>query len=203
MRKWIVLCVTVCFLLAGCTAVEPENRAFPLIVSIDYQNGNYEVIYGIPDLSKVTGQDKKGESGSESARVTVYSGKSLRDVELEFDKSQKNYLDLGHMKALILGEGLQNDRQAFIDCLDFLENEPSVAGNIYVFSCSQVKELMELNGYEIDSLGDYLTGMIENKPISHKERIAELQELYNAWHNQQDFPKLLTVGVKENQVYFQ
>lgn len=204
MRKIILpLLAAMCLSLVGCTAVEPENRAFPLIVSMDYQNGNYEVIYGLPDLSKATGQTKTEETGSKDSRTTIYTGATLHEVEQQFDKSQKNYLDLGHMKVLVIGKGLLDDKAALAKGLEFLENTPTVAGNIYVFTSDKIQDLMALNGYEIDSLGDYLVGIIENKPVSDKEHITQLRQMYNAWHNEETIPSLRKIEVNGTQVYLE
>lgn len=189
--------------LNGCCGVEPENRAFPLIVSIDYTQDQYEVIYGIPDLSNTTGQGKQEESGSKDTRVTVYTGTSLKEVAEEFDKSQKNYLDLGHVKAFLLGDNLLENKEALTKCLAYLENNPAIAGSIKVFHSSQVKEAMALNGNEIDSLGEYLIGILENKPNPDRRSLVTIQKFYNAWHNQEEFPQVPEVHVRGSQIYLE
>ncbi|POP33687.1 spore gernimation protein [Lactonifactor longoviformis] len=198
-----ILGLILLFFLNGCCGVEPENRAFPLIVSIDYTDGEYEVIYGIPDLSNTTGQGKKEESGSQEPRVTVYTGASIKEIEEEFDKSQKNYLDLGHVKTFLLGDGLMENKEAFTKCLAYLENNPAIAGSIKVFRSSQVEEAMSLNGNEIDSLGEYLIGILENKPNPDRKAQVTIQKFYNAWHNQEEFPKVPRVNVRGTQVYLE
>ena len=51
--------ILLCMLpLSGC-GVSLENREFPLSMSADYKDGNFELIYGIPGLGEITGQGKK------------------------------------------------------------------------------------------------------------------------------------------------
>ncbi|MGN0399183.1 MAG: hypothetical protein ACI4EO_03555, partial [Blautia sp.] len=77
----------------------------------------------------------------------------------------------------------------------YLEEKPSVAGNIYVFSCNSPREIMELDGKELDSLGTFLVRIVESRPYSRQEEQTDLQSLYNAWHNQEERPSMLQVGV--------
>ena len=180
-------------LLSGC-GISLEDRVFPLSMGVEYENGHYQVVYGIPQLSKVTGQSKEGgESGEKQA--LVYEGLTLQDAQERFNENQENYLDMGHIKALILGEKLLADREAMAGLLGFLEENPAVAGNIYVFAAEDMEEVMSLDGQETDSLGDYLTGILENTLEKKEIQAAVLQDLYGAWHREEEFPELLEVTV--------
>ena len=187
-----LLCFSL-ILLSGC-GISLEDRVFPLSMGVEYENGHYQVVYGIPQLSKVTGQSKEGgESGEKQA--LVYEGLTLQDAQERFNENQENYLDMGHIKALILGEKLLADREAMAGLLGFLEENPAVAGNIYVFAAEDMEEVMSLDGQETDSLGDYLTGILENTLEKKEKQAAVLQDLYGAWHREEEFPELLEVTV--------
>jgi len=201
MKKWLtgILFLFMCLFLTGCGSVEPEKRAFPLIISIDYDSG-YEVIFGIPDLSRSTGQIKRENVQNELNLRNVYKGNTFPEIEEKFGKSQENYLDLGHIKVILMGKGLLENKEALTKMLAYLEGNPDIAGNIYVFSSEQIREVMALNGNEIDSLGDYLTGILENKPKKDTKNQVLLQDLYNAWHNEDEFPDLPLVKLEGNQI---
>ncbi len=180
-------------LLSGC-GISLEDRVFPLSMGVEYENGHYQVVYGIPQLSEVTGQSKEGgESGEEQA--LVYEGMTLQDAQERFDENQENYLDMGHIKALILGKKLLEDREAMGGLLGFLEENPAVAGNIYVFAAEDMEEVMSLEGQGTDSLGDYLTGILENTLEKKEKQAVVLQDLYGAWHREEEFPELSEVTV--------
>ena len=49
--------------LTGCQIVEPEKRAYPLVVGIDWQQEQYQIYLGMAQLAVSTGQGK--ESGDE------------------------------------------------------------------------------------------------------------------------------------------
>ena len=188
--------IAVVFLLTGslwACGVPLEDRAFPLSVAVDYTEGKYEVYYGMPDLSAETGQDKEGENSGQKETGVCYRGRSMEETEELFLRSQEDYLDLGHVKAFLLGENLLKNKNAYEALLAYLEEKPSVAGNIYVFSCRSPREIMELEGTELDSLGTFLVRIVESRPYSRQEEQTDLQSLYNAWHNQENRPSMLQV----------
>ena len=179
--------------LSGC-GVSLEDRVFPMSMGADYENGHYRIVYGIPQLSKVTGQDKE-ETQSGEEQALVYEGLTPQDALERFNENQENYLDMGHMKAIILGEHIMENRDALTGFLGFLEDNPAVAGNIYVFVTEDMEELMRLDGQGVDSVGDYLTGILENTMDQKKEKAVILQDLYGAWHREEEFPKLPEVTI--------
>lgn len=168
----------------GC-GVALEKRVFPLAMSADYAAGQYQLIYGIPGLTTETGQKKAGTEETKPQAV-IYEGKQPKEAEEKFSKNQDNYLDMGHIKVLLLGKRLLQKQDALEEFLGYLEEKPSVAGNLYVFSSREVNRLMSLEGEE--AVGDYLTGILENN-LQGKTAV-KLQDLYNAWHRQEPMPKI-------------
>ena len=179
--------------MSGC-GVSLENRVFPMSMGVDYENGHYRIVYGIPQLSKVTGQDKE-ETQSGEEQALAYEGLTPQDALERFNENQENYLDMGHMKAIILGEHIMENRDALAGFLGFLEDNPAVAGNIYVFVTEDMEALMSLDGQGVDSVGDYLTGILENTMDKKEQKAVILQDLYGAWHREEEFPKLPEVTI--------
>ena len=99
------------------------------------------------------------------------------------------------MKAIILGETIMENRDALAGFLGFLEDNPAVAGNIYVFVTEDMEELMSLDGQGVDSVGDYLTGILENTMDKKEKKAVILQDLYGAWHREEEFPILPEVTI--------
>lgn len=180
--------ILLCMLpLSGC-GVSLENRAFPLSMSADYKDGSFELIYGIPGLGEITGQGKNQE---EQPQAIFYQGATPKEAEEAFNRNQKNYLDMGHMKIILLGKDLLENEDALFEFLNYLEEKPSVAGNIYVFSCEDVKALMSFDTQGGESVGDYLTGILENNLEGKPKNAVTLQDLYNRWHRKEQLPQLL------------
>lgn len=181
------------FSLSGC-GVSLEDRVFPLSMGADYAQGEYQLIYGIPELTQITGQNKE-DTEETQAQAVVYGGKRPQDAEENFNKNQEKYLDMGHIKVLILGKELLENRGAMEEFLAYMEGKPAVAGNLYVFSCKDVGEVMSLDGQGRESVGDYLSGILENNLDKKEKQAVTLQDLYNAWHRKEKMPKLPSVTV--------
>lgn len=197
--KAVLLAVFLAWNLTAC-GVALENRSFPLSMGVDYLDGRYQVYYGLPNLSGVTGQNKDGENQQAGEKADFYQGKTMEDAEKDFQNSQEDYLDTGHLKIILLGKGLLAHEEAYRSLLHYLEEKPSVAGNIYVFSCGRLGDVMAMDGQQMDSLGDYLTGIVENRPDSRAREQTDLQDLYNAWHNGEERPGLLQIKALEDKI---
>ncbi len=124
-------------------------------------------------------------------KTASYQGATPKEAEEAFNRNQKNYLDMGHMKIILLGKDLLENEDALFEFLNYLEEKPSVAGNIYVFSCEDVKALMSFDTQGGESVGDYLTGILENNLEGKPKNAVTLQDLYNRWHRKEQLPQLL------------
>lgn len=189
-----ILCILLLF-LTGC-GVEPEKRAYPLALSVDLKDGIYEVRYGMARLSAVTGQGKEPES--DSGESQAFRGTSLKEVRQAYDRSQQYYLDTGHVQAVLLGEALQEDREKLAGALKEMEENRMLGSGCYVFSSPDPGALMELDGTEVESLGEYLVGIYENRPSEQGEKGVTLQEVYSAWYGDGSLPALPRAFLGEN-----
>lgn len=195
MKKSLGIFCILLALFAGC-GVEPEKRAYPLAVSLDLQEGEYQVSYGMARLSAVTGQGKEPES--DSGEKLTFRGESLAAVRQAYDRSQQYYLDTGHVQAVLLGESLQKNREKLAQALGELEENRMLGSGCYVFSSPDPGSLMALDGTALESLGEYLVGIYENRPADQGEKGVTLQEVYSAWYRYGSLPDLPRVVRGEN-----
>ena len=195
MRRALGIFCILMTLMAGC-GVEPEKRAYPLAVSLDLREGEYEVRYGMARLSAVTGQGKEPEG--DSAERLAFRGESLEAVRRAYHRSQQYYLDTGHVQAVLLGETLQEDREKLAQALEEMEENRMLGSGCYVFSCPDPGALMGLDGTVLESLGEYLVGIYENRPADQGEKGVTLQEVYSAWYRDGSLPALPRAVLGEN-----
>lgn len=185
-KKLSIILFVILLVVTGCSGVEPERRAYPLIMSIDYRGGNYQVIYGMANLPEQTAQDKSNMD-SEQYELRPYTGNSMEDILELYNKSQEYYLDLGHVQVLVLGTSLLENKEKLEEILGYLEKEPVIGDNLYVFTSGEPTRLMSLNGTSIESLSDYLVGIYQNRIVNQKDKMMTLQQIYNAWHNEDEY----------------
>lgn len=189
--------VILALMLVGCGAVEPEKRAYPLCIAIDWKDEQYQVIYGIADLAQSTGQGKDQESDTEEKKMLhAFNGRTFADIEKSYQESQEYYLDLGHVQAVILGERLWNNEEKRTETLNYLEQQPLIGRTAGVFSCEDITEVMEINAALPDSLGEYLNGIYKNRP--EKKEPVSLDTVFYSQYNGAEFPKLPEILIQEN-----
>lgn len=186
-------------LLTGCGAVEPEKRAYPLCIAIDWRENRYEVIYGMANLAESTGQEKEKESAKKEERLSyAFSGKTFAQIERVYEESQEYYLDLGHVQAVILGKTLLGEKERLMEALDYLEQEPLIGRTAGVFSCADIRAVMKKNDSLPDSLGVYLNGIYKNRPDEKKP--VSLEEIFYSIYNKRKFPDLPAVLVEGEEI---
>lgn len=184
--------------MCGCGGVEPEKRAYPLVVSVDIQDGQYQVIYGMANLSFSTGQDKSGGDSGENGKTTLlFTGNDMQEILQMYNRTQENYLDLGHVQVFIFGKNLVSQPKDLDQVLQYLEQQPVLGDGACVFVSKEPQQILELNGTRVESLGTYLTGIYENRPGGREDQMVTLQDIYREWHRGESL-KLPDLDVKED-----
>ncbi len=199
MKKIVLLMMLACltFALCGCSGVDPEKRLYPLVMSVDYENSQYRIAYGMANLPGATGQDKPEEDRATNVSL---SGRTFDEIDSEYDRSQEKYLDISHLQVLILGEEVIRQNQC-ASLFNYLKGNPLVGEDLYVFRASDVEEVMSYQGKDNQSIGEYLVGIYENRPYSQKKSGVTLRQVYNSWYGQEGLPALPLIKLKEDGPY--
>lgn len=190
MKKWftIIFCLAMGLFLWGCTGVEPEKRAYPLVLGVDVKDGQYRFSYGMPNMPASTGQEKE-DSSQKGTPALAISGSTFEDIYRDYNRTQEKYLDFGHLEVLLLGRGME-DKNRWEPLLNYLKDHKEMGEDIYVFSIEDMDAVMSLNGGAIDSLGDYLKGIYENRPAGQTKKGVTLRDVYYSWYEKDELPSL-------------
>lgn len=174
-----VLLILMCSLaLIGCTGVEPEKRAYPQVLALD-QTKKIQVIFGMPNMQSATGQEKPQEEAQNA--LLAFEGRNLSEINEHYNRTQEKYLDLGHLNVLILGKGILKGRH-WEQALSNLKEDNQIGEDIYVFCTDDIEKVMEYNGNQIESIGDYLMGIYENRPYGNQKKGVTLRQVYKVWY---------------------
>ena len=152
--------------LSGCQIIEPEKRAFPLVVGIDWQQGEYRIYLGMAQLAVSTGQGKEGgedQQGDEEGALLL-TGTSQEEIMEIYNKTQELYLDPGHVQAVIFGNGILREKEQMVHVPE------------------DMKTVIGINGNQVESLGKYLSGIYENR--TEDIHPITLSQMYRELHNQ-------------------
>lgn len=182
--------------MGGCgSAVEPEKRMYPLAVGVDASAEDILVSYGMPDLSRSTGQGKEEEDGS--TRVLQISGSDFREIEQIYDRSQEKFLDMGHVQVFVLGQTILEDGRWRM-VLEYLKQEPFTGEDIYVFVTSQAQEVLKWQGENNSSAGEYITGLMENRMSEQRNQAVTLRDVFYRWYKEDSLPVLPRITVTDS-----
>lgn len=154
--KAVILTVC-CLFLCGCTARELEDRSFPLAMELELLEGK---LYG------GFGSDLVAAENVEAIK---------RETQQKLDK----YLDLGHVKVIVMGKNLLAEKEKAEEILRELEQMPAISGNCMIFSYeykeqeSYLKKLEEAG----KNPGEYLSDLEKNNPYKKSSSAKTLAEL--------------------------
>ena len=179
----------------GCAGIEPEKRMYPLAMGVDVSEGEYILTYAMPDLPRATGQGKEEEDGNQTLQVR---GKSFEEIKSRYERSQEKYLDIGHLQILILSQDL-TETDMWKDFFEYLREEPLAGENIYVF---QTQEPEKLLGWKEGgtSVGEYITGFMENRMDREQKNGVTLRQVYYQWYQNGTLKKLPKITLSEDQI---
>lgn len=189
--------LSVMMFLSGCAGVEPEKRMYPLALGADTSEEGFVITYGMPDLPQATGQEKPEEDGNVSA-LTI-RGMDFGEIEAQYNRSQEKYLDMGHLQVLILGNRILGDGK-WITLLEYLEQEPFVGENVYVFRTENPKEVLEWKNGKGTSIGEYLTGLLENRMSGQQKQGVTLREVYHQRYQSGMMPELPEIRINGTEI---
>lgn len=186
--------LAVCLLFSGCgSAVEPEKRTYPMALGADASPEGILLTYGMPDLSESTGQGKEEDSGG--MRVLQISGVDFSQIEQAYDRSQEKLLDMGHLQVLVIGKTLVEDGRWRM-LLDYLKQEDFVGEDLYVFEAENASEILSWQGEDNSSVGEYITGLVENRMSGKNTMVVTLRELFYERYKEDRLLMLPSVSIE-------
>ena len=202
-RKAACACAVIlsgCLFLGGCGAVEPEKRMYPLALGVNTDGQGFRVTYGMPDLPRATGQEKQEEGGS--LPVLSIQGADFQEIQKRYDRSQEKYLDISHIQVILLGNALVESGR-WQEFLSWLKQEPFMGENVYLFSTEDPETVLALDG-EGSSMGEFLTGLLENRLPGQQKEGVTLRQVYHLWYQEGALMHLPAIKAENDsiQVFF-
>lgn len=180
--------------LGGCGGIDPEKRMYPLALGVDREAQEFLVSYGMPALPQATGQSAPQDQ--DDSTCLTFSGESFGQILDQYSRSQEKYLDLGHLQVLVLGPGLLLHEDWDL-LLDYLKQETAVGENAYVFYAEDPERILQWQSESGTSVGEYLTGILENRTGKESTDRVTLRQIYNQFYRDGSLPQLPTVRLEQ------
>lgn len=134
------------------------------------------------------GQEKEESQNS----VLSIKGNDFDEIEKIYNRSQEKYLDMGHLQVLILKNQLVQSEH-WKELLAYLEKEPLIGENVYVFRSEYPEQIMKWNKNG-SSTGEYLLGILENRIPEQEKNGVTLRQVYQQHYENNtllDIPEII------------
>lgn len=127
----------------------------------------------------------------------------VRDADIEKEQAEKqtvstNYIDYGHVKAVIFSEAVLRDSESLKNVLLYLEERPVFANNILIFAGDG--EVLEKASNTEGKTGMYLEAMYKNQPKGAQFPETVLKDMLNYLHNSEDSIQVPYLEVEDGNI---
>ncbi len=154
---FFLVCAMALFFTA-CTKTELEERCFPLLAAVDYDDGKVTFCAGFPRA------ENSGGSTGQSTELLVAksSGDGFEASKIAYEKNLNKLPDYNHLKVLVLGEDFAADQKKLDEMLGVLAKSEEFPRNTYVCVVDEVDDLLEIDKNLPQDLGTYLEEYLNN-----------------------------------------
>lgn len=182
-------------LLIGCAATELEERCFPLMAAVGYEDGLVTYALGFPRV---------GSSGEEEPQINEIQVSSVQAGS--FQKSKEKYeghlnkmTDYNHLKVIVLEMDFLEQSTDYEEMLDLLAKTEEFPRNTYVCVVDDMEELLQIDENLPQDLGSYLEEYLNNHE-EKKNRILTLGDLIDEKENEELILYIPYLETEENYV---
>lgn len=191
-----VLWIFVGFTCAGCSATELEDRNFPMMAAVDYEEGQVFFSYGFPQLSQ------KDDTDLQEAKVNapMAAGNDFAESVRAFEQEMNKLADCNHMKVLVLGENLLREKGKYEEMLSYLKETELFPRNTYVCVVKDVHELFDIEENLPEDLGSYLESYLQNHESDRQLTRMNLGKLLDEKENQKEVVLLPYLEIEDGAV---
>lgn len=193
-KTTIVALMAFILALNGCAGIEPEKRMYPLALGAEWSEDGWTLIYGMPELPGAEGQEKEESQNS----VLSIKGNDFDEIEKIYNRSQEKYLDMGHLQVLILKNQLVQS-EYWKELLAYLEKEPLIGENVYVFRSEYPEQIMKWNKNG-SSTGEYLLGILENRIPEQEKNGVTLRQVYQQHYENNTLPDIPEIILQDEEI---
>lgn len=157
----VLVLIPVMLILVGCNANELENRCFPMLAAVDYDEeaGRVEFFYTFPKSGL------NSDNAQETANVAI-----MPVYDTDFGSARQTYeddlsldADINHLKVIILGKSFLEREDDYDLMIETLRQEETFPRNTYVAAVDDINRYFELNDSMNNDIGSYIETLLEKK----------------------------------------
>lgn len=164
--------------LCGCAATELEERCFPIVSLVGYEDKKVIYALGFPDEAV----SEEGETPSSEIQVPPVKKKGFKESKAEYESHLNKLVDYNHLKVIVLEEDLMEQINAYDAMLDELAVTEGYPRNTYVCAVDDIEDLIEIESKLPQELGTYLEEYLNNHD-TEKGKLLTLGDLIDEKEN--------------------
>ena len=109
---------------------------------------------------------------------------------------------MGHLQVLVIGQTLVEDGRWRM-VLDYLKQEAFVGEDLYVFEAENAAEILNWQGEDNSSVGEYISGLLENRMSGENTEMVTLRELFYEKYKEDKLKELPYVNIRNGSINLQ
>lgn len=182
-------------LLAGCSAVQLEERNFPMLAAVDEKGGKVTFAYGFPALS----QEDNTDMAEAKVNVPMTSGNSFSESLSAYEAQMNKKADCNHLKVLVLGKKYL-EKGDYDEMLSELKKTELFPRNTYVCVTDDVETLFETEPNLPEDLGTYLELFLQDHESDLRIKLMNLGKLLDESENRKEAVELPFLCVRDGAI---
>lgn len=188
-----ILFLCVCF--TGCSETELEERSFPMLAAVGYEDGKVSFDAAFPKA-----EDSKQEGGyTKIIQSTQARAGSFENCIEKYESRLSKQVDYNHLKVLVFEEDLLENPSTYRGILDYLANTERFPRNTLVCAVDDLEDLFALENKIPQDLGTYLEEYI-TKHEGTNSHILSLGDLLDEKENQTMILYMPYLEMEENYI---
>lgn len=191
----VLMVLLVVLVFSGCSAVQLEERNFPMLAAVDYQGGDVIFAYGFPALS----QKDNTDMAEAKVNVPMTVGKSFSESLSAYEAQMNKKADCNHLKVLVLGKSFIEEG-AYDKMLSDLEKTELFPRNTYVCVTDDIAALFETEPDLPENLGTYLELFLQDHESDEEIKLTDLGKLLDENENRKTAVEIPCIRVEDGAI---
>ena len=138
--KYMVFILCITFLFTGCSETELEERCFPMLAAVGYEDEKVTFQAAFPR----TGNSGESKSSIDEIKVPAVKKNTFEKSKQEYESHLNKQADYNHLKVFVIEEDLIQEKTAYNKMLDYLAETEDFPRNTYVCAVDDIDDLFEM-----------------------------------------------------------
>jgi hypothetical protein len=170
-----VLLVALAAGMTGCKTIELEDRSFPMLAAMDFDEETQKTGFGYVFPVQKTEPDA-AEDAEDTGMDMIYAA-DFEEAFWEYEQKLEKMADDNHLKVILLSTSFIKNETEFDRMLAFFGEQESFPRNTYVCVTPDISGVLQAGEYLSADLGSYIEQLLESHTRGSEEELVTIGEL--------------------------